>query len=1071
MSLGTIILPCYFVSHPNMRYYIHLFLLTFLLLGCGSGDATTIGRGSTRVLVIPQGGPEAGPHAEALLARLPAAPPADYQIETQYNYGLLNEDSIYNFSAVLLADPLLDSLPVHRRVALQRYAESGGGLLLADTATLPPYEWAWYASERQQPDSTASNLWLWGAEKNWPDSIDLPALVASNTYDRSRCTTPPAPRAERFNVQVLDDQIYEPMQMAVLPFGEVLFLERRGKMKYYDPVVGHTRLVHDFAVCIEGNYEDGLHGVALDPAYGRDNHWIYLYYSPAPCDSLDQLLSRFEFKNGQLDTTSERVVLRVGVQRESCCHSGGAVVFGSDGLLYLSTGDNTSSKESNGYSPLDERPGRGPYDAQKGSSNTHDLRGKILRIRPEADGTYSIPAGNLFPADGSAGRPEIYAMGCRNPFRIAVDPQTQYVYWGDVGPDVGQPGRYGPESFDEWNQARQAGNFGWPYFVGNNFAYPRRDFGTDEVGELYDPAAPVNESPNNTGARELPPAQPPLIWYPYGPSEEFPQLGVGSRSAMAGPWYTRAGQHPISSRRLPAYYEGKWFIYEWARSWIKVVTFDDAHQEMVQIEDFLPELRISKPIDLQFGADGAMYVLEYGNDYFLNNPDARLLRINYSPDNRPPVAKVRADALAGGAPFRPVLDASASRDPDPGDSLTYRWYVNGKLTDATGPVFQPTLRTAGTQRVTSEVADISGASSSATLDFSVGNAPPRLLLASSTNLSFLLPGVSALDYRVSLTDPEDEARGGIDPTRAQVSAAVVNDPALLADLRSGRAEPPSGPLEYIEGSKLIEGSDCLSCHRERGENVGPSYLAVAERYPATESNVKMLAGKIIKGGNGNWGERLMSGHPSLSPAKAELMVRYILSLDDVSRYPLAGRLPLPEAETAGAGYVMTASYRDGGAPDAEPQIGRKTIVLRPARLEAEAAFDGLYRAHVPQGGEHRAFKVVSFRPGGHLLMRAIDLRGIRRFSLGLHPYAAGYVSLRVGDPAGEEIAGVELRREENWDNVQRLDLPLPSERVDALDPQTDLYLVWLGEDGKAEDDMGHHRPADAGWLDWVEVGR
>src|SRR5690606_4571987 len=50
------------------------------------------------------------------------------------------------------------------------------------------------------------------------------------------------------------------------------------------------------------------------------------------------------------------------------------------------------------------------------------------------DGTFSIPEGNLFPADGSAGRPEIYVMGCRNPYRIAVDPHTGYLYWGDVGP-------------------------------------------------------------------------------------------------------------------------------------------------------------------------------------------------------------------------------------------------------------------------------------------------------------------------------------------------------------------------------------------------------------------------------------------------------------------------------------------------------------------------------------------------------------------------------------------------------------------------------------------------------------
>ncbi|PHI20532.1 carbohydrate-binding protein [Lewinellaceae bacterium SD302] len=1041
-------------------------LLTFS--SCNQRQATIKGRSSVRVLFLPQGGPEKGFFADALQARFDTLSTDGRQLETHYNYRLLNEDSIHAFSAIIIADPLLDSLAIHQRVALQRYAEAGGGLLLADTTTLPPYEWHWYATQQMAGDTGLANLELW--RKPQAGKLDLDRLIGDNKYDLSRCTTPPAPSDERFNLTVLDDNIYEPMQLEILPFGEVLFLERRGLMKLYDPAVGKTKVVHDFNVCIEGNYEDGLHGIALDPGYGVDNHWLYLYYSPAPCDSLDQLLSRFEFKGGVLDTASEKIMLRVRVQRESCCHSGGAVEFGPDGLLYLSTGDNTSSKESNGYSPLDERPGRGPYDAQKGSSNTHDLRGKILRIRPEADGTYSIPEGNLFAADGSNGRPEIFAMGCRNPFRISIDRQTNYLYWGDVGPDVGQAGRYGPESFDEWNQAREAGNFGWPYFVGDNFAYPRRDFTTDEVGELYDPEAPVNESPNNYGNRELPPARAPLMWYPYGNSAEFPQLGSGSRSAMAGPWYYRDGQLFMTSSDFPDYYEGKWFIYEWARSWIKVVTFDAAHEKMVQIEDFYPSGKISKPIDLKFGRDGALYMLEYGNDYFLNNPDARLVRISFSAGNRTPVAKMEASELAGGIPFQPIFDAGKSFDPDPNDSLSFSWYVNGKMADETGPVFSPVLRIAGVNRVTAKVADLRGATSEMTLDVLVGNTPPSLALRSQGNQSFLLPGVTALDYELLLDDPEDRRAGGLDESRAMVSAAPISDPALLREIREGKASLPAGPLEYIGGAKLIKKSDCLSCHKERSENVGPAYLDVAERYPDTEANVKTIAGKIITGGNGNWGERLMSGHPNLSEEDAELMVRYILSLNDVSRYPLKGKAPI-EPNEGMAGFVLSASYQDGGAGEIPAQTGRKTVVLRPARLEAETAADELYRAHVPQGGEHHAFKVVTYRPGGYLKMSKIDLRGLKNLKLGIHPYAPGELSVRLHAPNGQEIARSIFPREENWNQVNELNLKLPPTVVDQLTPETDVYLVWLGEDGKAADDMGHHRPADAGWLDWLEVSR
>ena len=99
--------------------------------------------------------------------------------------------------------------------------------------------------------------------------------------------------------------------------------------------------------------------------------------------------------------------------------------FGPRGELFIASGDNTHPHgDSQGYAPLDERPDKAPWDAQKSAANTQSYNGKILRIRPLADGTYEIPEGNLFPKDGSHGRPEIYAMGCRNPWRMTVDQKT-----------------------------------------------------------------------------------------------------------------------------------------------------------------------------------------------------------------------------------------------------------------------------------------------------------------------------------------------------------------------------------------------------------------------------------------------------------------------------------------------------------------------------------------------------------------------------------------------------------------------------------------------------------------------
>ena len=77
---------------------------------------------------------------------------------------------------------------------------------------------------------------------------------------------------------------------------------------------------------------------------------------------------------------------------------------------------------------------------------------------------------------------------------------------------------------------------------------------------------------------------------------------------------------------------------------------------------------------------------------------------------------------------------------------------------------------------------------------------------------------------------------------------------------------------------LIANSDCLTCHKLNEKVIGPAYKEVAKKYAYTPANVKMLAGKIIKGGAGNWGPIPMTAHAALSQADAESMVKYILNL-------------------------------------------------------------------------------------------------------------------------------------------------------------------------------------------------
>ena len=426
--------------------------------------------------------------------------------------------------------------------------------------------------------------------------------------------------------------------MTILPNLDVLIVQRRGEILLYKNdiqkikpagflnVYWHTK--KDSTV----NAEEGLLGVCKDPNFAK-NHWVYIFYSPA--DTSVNRLSRFELKNDTIDSKSEKIVLQFYSQREICCHTGGSIAFGSDGLLYVSTGDNSTPFDepkqkyvNHGFAPLDDRPGHEKYDSRRTAGNSNDLRGKIIRIRINGDGSYEIPEGNLFARGEPKTKPEIYVMGNRNPYRISVDPKNNFLYWGEVGPDsnVDSFETRGPRGYDEINQARRAGYFGWPLFVGNNYAYHQYDYNTGKSGPLYDSAKPINNSKNNTGITDLPKAQPAFIWYPYVTSHDFPEVSTGGRTAMAGPVFY-SDLYP-SETRMPDYYNGKFFIYEWMRNWIMAVTLQP-NGDFYKMEPFMSSTKFAAPIDMELGPDGKLYILEYGTGWFHKNKDAGLSRIDF----------------------------------------------------------------------------------------------------------------------------------------------------------------------------------------------------------------------------------------------------------------------------------------------------------------------------------------------------------------------------------------------------------------------------------------------------------
>lgn len=852
------------------------------------------------------------------------------------------------------------------------------------------------------------------------------------------------PEETRFTKVSLIERLDEPMEIEVLRDGKVIFIERKGKIRMFEPETGLAKDIGFLRVYSEA--EDGLLGLAKDPDF-YNNHWIYLYYSPEGGQSINRL-SRFTLVDDILDPESEIVMLEIPHFR-GCCHSGGSIEFDSKGNLFLSLGDDTTPFESDNYNPIDEREGRPEnVDAQRSSSNSNDLRGAILRITPQKDGTYTIPEGNLFPVGTPNTRPEIYVMGNRNPFRISVDPKTGYLYWGEVGPDAQMDslGR-GPRGYDEVNQAKSAGFFGWPYFIGDNKPYWYYDFEKQESVFEYDPNAPVNNSPNNTGIKVLPPAQKAMIWYPYAESEDFPMVGSGGRNAMAGPVFYH-DLYPKSDVKFPKYYDGKLFIYDWMRNWIFAVNFDK-EGNYSGIEEFMPNTRFYKPMDMQFGPDGSLYVLEYGTYWSAQNDDSGIYRIEFNAGNRKPIAKSNVDKKQGAAPMKVSFSSEGSLDLD-GDQLAYEWdfYGDGShiSTDA-NPIFNYEKPGEFTALLT--VKDAGGLKSQSTVSISVGNEPPVISFDWEGNRSFYW-GMPAKAYRVMVEDREDGSLkdGGILPEQVIVTWDFLKEGFDKIEAFEGHQQTEN-TVQFI-GQNLAVKSGCNACHGVDNASVGPSYSDVANRYETNAGAAKLLVQKVINGGSGVWGERLMPSHSHLQESDIVQIVDYILSLSPnaainlKNRREIEGMVNLNQHNNQGI-YILTASYRDKGANGIAPILRREQLVLRhPLVLAADADyFNGTAKAN---NQDSRLVKFTENR--SYIGFQKIDLNQIENLILSIDPNRReGWFEVRLDSPEGAligktEVLSNKLRPQNSKERWFDINIPLQTVQNSA-----DIYLIFQTETG------------------------
>ncbi|GAB3949837.1 hypothetical protein GCM10028805_26830 [Spirosoma harenae] len=858
--------------------------------------------------------------------------------------------------------------------------------------------------------------------------VDKPNSVQADTLNR--------PEENRFTKTVLSNDLNEPMELAVAPDGRVFFVERAGKFYLYDPTSKKTRLLYDFPVKAVDKYLNGLLGMTIDPNF-KQNHYLYFFYTIQSGEQTKQRIARFKINDDStLDVASEKPIIEFPIDLEVSAHTGGSMAWDTQGNLFISTGDNTVPFESNGFAPIDQREGRLTFDAQRSAGNPNDLRGKILRIHVEADGSYTIPEGNLFPKGTTGTRPEIYVMGCRNPYRISVDPATSILYWGEIGPDSGTDGPQGPRGYDEFNQAKKAGNYGWPYFVGDSKPYHQYDFASKAVGSTFDVNAPVNNSPNNTGMKNLPPTQKAMVWYPYNKSDEFPELGVGGRCAMGGPVY-HYDANLKSSTKLPAYYDKALFMYDWMRNWLFAVRLDE-QQNYQYMEAFMPKTGdFRRPVDMEIGPEGSIYMLEYGSVYGIDNEDARLVKINFNGGNRAPVAQAIVTDTIGLAPLTVVFKGDQSHDFDKGDQLTYAWRFEGATVASTEANPTYTFRKNGIYKASLTVTDQQGKSSTNLVTVKVGNTAPQIAIQTTQNRTFFSPKSSPINYSVLVKDKEDKP---IDKKNLKV---------VLNYIPKVNPEPQMGHQQltttFSLGKNQIAGSDCKACHQLTAKSVGPAFSEVAKRYRDDKTAIAKLANKIIIGGGGVWGEHAMSAHPQLSREETTEMVKYILSVGNEpseNRLPQQGALTLNQhvgKEQVGR-YVLMASYTDKGSstpPTGKPKTQlaltrTDMLVLRPTKVLGSEA-DELH--NISRQGK----RLGTIHNESYFVLKNIDLKGIDQLTYFYSSKDKGAtIEVHIDSPTGQVISTLAYPATGDWKTYKEASAPIQNPGG-----QHDLYFVFV----------------------------
>jgi glucose/arabinose dehydrogenase len=495
-----------------------------------------------------------------------------------------------------------------------------------------------------------------------------------------------------------------PTGLAFTPDGRLLVTTQPGQLHILRGGVLVTPPALDLAPRLCTNSERGLLGVAVDPAFST-NGYIYLYYTFKKTTSCAQnvpntpvnRVSRFTLGAADAVDAGSELVLIDNIPSVNGNHNAGDLHFGHDGFLYVSIGD----------SGCDYRFDSGCAGANDSSRDRNALVGKILRITA----TGGIPPSNPFVGAGTVrcnmgtAQPgqtcqEIFALGFRNPFRIAFDPNvtTTRFYINDVGQNT----------WEEINEAAAGADYGWNVREGKC----------------------ANGSVTDCGP---PPAGMTNPIFAYRHNGDGCQAITGGAFVPRGVW--------------PTDFDGAYLFADYTCGTIFRLARNSTGA-FIRVP-FATNLGGSSAVAMAFGPFNGTQALYYTS--YAGGGEVR--RISAVAGNRNPIASATASPTSGATPLTVHFDGSASSDPD-GDPLTYSWNFGDGSAAATTAIANHTYNAAGRFTATLTVHDNRGGTGTATISIQPGNTAPTVTIASpSSTARFAV--AQTITLTGSATDPED----------------------------------------------------------------------------------------------------------------------------------------------------------------------------------------------------------------------------------------------------------------------------------------------------------------------------